>query len=193
MDNYDFETYLEIDSEIEKLRNLANTFGKKVRTDSIRPHQLSVFIDLDKYFRAIIYFNFSLRGKFPTAYYLAFQQRRNADGFYGTIYPKRHLVPEQILNIGEYHSDHYSISKGDSISDAGNVVIHMGSSVIYDPWTSAFGICPCRYRPTVNLSMNRQHRCRHAVSGFLRLRSGGQQQEGCAEIHQPAPTAQIVR
>lgn len=125
MDNYDFETYLEIDSEIEKLRNIANSFGKKVSTDSMRPHQLSVFIDLDKYFRATIYFNFSLRGQFPTAYYLAFQQRRNADGLYGTIYPKRHLVPEQVLNIGEYHSGHYSISKGNSISDAGNAVIQM--------------------------------------------------------------------
>ena len=125
MDNYDFEIYLEIDSEIEKLSNLANTFGKKVSTDSMRPHQLSVFIDLDKYFRATIYFNFSLRGKFPTAYYLAFQQRRNADGLYGTIYPKKHLVPDQLLNIGEYHSGHYSISKCDSISDAGNAVIQM--------------------------------------------------------------------
>ena len=64
MDNYDFETYLEIDSEIKKLKNFANTFGKKVYTDSIRLHQLSVYIDLDKYFRATIYFNFSLRGKF---------------------------------------------------------------------------------------------------------------------------------
>ena len=91
----------------------------------MRPHQLSVFIDLDKYFRATIYFNFSLRGQFPTAYYLAFQQRRNADGLYGTIYPKRHLVPEQVLNIGEYHSGHYSISKGNSISDAGNAIIQM--------------------------------------------------------------------
>lgn len=125
MDNYNFETYLEIDSEIEQLRNIANSFGKNVSADSMRPHQLSVFIDLDKYFRATIYFNFSLRGKFPTAYYLAFQQRRNADGLYGTIYPKRHLVPEQVLNIGEYHSGHYSISKGNSISDAGNAVIQM--------------------------------------------------------------------
>lgn len=125
MDNYDFETYLEIDSEIKKLKNFANTFGKKVYTDSIRLHQLSVYIDLDKYFRATIYFNFSLRGKFPTAYYLAFQQRRNADGLYGTIYPKKHLVPEQVFNLGEYHSGHYNISKGNSISDAGNAVIQM--------------------------------------------------------------------
>lgn len=125
MDNYNFETYLEIDSEIEQLRNIANSFGKNVSADSMRPHQLSVFIDLDKYFRATIYFNFSLRGQFPTAYYLAFQQRRSADGLYGTIYPKKHLVPEQVLNIGEYHSGHYSISKGDSISDAGNVIIQM--------------------------------------------------------------------
>lgn len=117
--------YQEIDSEIEMLKNIANTFGKKIRTDSMRPHQLSVFIDLDKYFRAIIYFNFSLRDQFPMAYYLAFQQRRNADGLYGTIYPKRHLVPEQVLNIGEYHSGHYSISKGNSINDAGNAVIQM--------------------------------------------------------------------
>lgn len=56
MDNYDFETYLEIDSEIEKLRNIANSFGKKVSADS-KKHQLSVFIDLNKYFRAFIYFN----------------------------------------------------------------------------------------------------------------------------------------
>lgn len=91
----------------------------------MRPHQLSVFIDLDKYFRAIIYINFSLRGQFPTAYYLAFQQRRNTDGLYGAIYPKKHLVPEQVLNLGEYHSGHYSISKGNSISDAGNAVIQM--------------------------------------------------------------------
>ena len=34
MDNYDFETYLEIDSEIEKLRNIANSFGKNVSADS---------------------------------------------------------------------------------------------------------------------------------------------------------------
>jgi hypothetical protein len=117
--------YQEVDSEIEKLKNIASNFGKKVRTDSMRAHQLSVFIDLDKYFRAIIYFNFSFRDQFPTAYYLAFQQRRNADGLYGTIYPKRHLVPEQVLNIGEYHSGHYSISKGNSISDAGDAVIQM--------------------------------------------------------------------
>lgn len=51
MDNYNFETYLEIDSEIEQLRNIANSFGKNVSADSMRPHQLSVFIDLDKYFR----------------------------------------------------------------------------------------------------------------------------------------------
>lgn len=117
--------YQQVDAEIEKLKNIADNFGKRVRTDSMRPHQLSVFIDLDKYFRATIYLNFSLRGKFPTAYYLAFQQRRSADGLYGTIYPKRHLVPEQVLNIGEYHFGHYSISKGDSISDAGNVIIQM--------------------------------------------------------------------
>lgn len=34
-------------------------------------------------------------------------------------------MPEQVLNIGEYHFGHYSISKGDSISDAGNVIIQM--------------------------------------------------------------------
>lgn len=125
MENYDFETYLEIDSEIEKLRHIAKTFGKRVSTDSMRPHQLSVFIDLDNYFRAIIYFNFSLRGQFPTAYYLAFQQRRNADGLYGTIYPKRNLVPEQVLNIGKYHSGHCNISMGNSISDAGEAIIEL--------------------------------------------------------------------
>lgn len=47
MDNYDFETYLEIDSEIEKLRNIANSFGKNVSADSEGDHQLSVFIDLN--------------------------------------------------------------------------------------------------------------------------------------------------
>lgn len=125
MDNYDFETYLEIDSEIEKLKNIANNFGKNVRADSMRPHQLSIFIDLDKYFRAIIYFNFSLERPKHSAFYLAFQQRRNADGLYGTIFPKRYLVPEQVLNIGEYHYGHYIISKGKSISDAGNAAIQM--------------------------------------------------------------------
>ena len=42
--------YQNIDSEIEKLKNCANTFGYKVYTNSMRQHQLSVFIDLDKYF-----------------------------------------------------------------------------------------------------------------------------------------------
>lgn len=117
--------YQNIDSEIEKLKNCANTFGNKVYTNSMRQHQLSVFIDLDKYFRAIIYFNFSLRGPFPTAYYLAFQQRRKADNAYGTIYPKRHLVPEAILNLGDYHHGHYNITKGNSISEAGKTLIDM--------------------------------------------------------------------
>lgn len=125
MDYDNIEAYQKIDSEIEKLKTIANTFGKNVGTETMRPHQLSVFIDLDKYFKAIIYFNFSLRGPFPTAYYLAFQQRRNADGLYGTIYPKRHLVPEQVLNLGKYYSGHYNISKGDSISEAGNAVINI--------------------------------------------------------------------
>lgn len=129
MDYDNIETYQKIDSEIEKLRTIANTFGKNISTETMRPHQLSVFVDLDKYFRATIYFNFSLRGPFPTAYYLAFQQRRNADGLYGTIYPKRHLVPEQVLNLGKYHSGHYYISKGDSISEAGNAVINMVSNL----------------------------------------------------------------
>lgn len=94
MDNYDFETYLEIDSEIEKLRNIANSCGKNVSADSEGDHQLSVFIDLNKYFRAVIYFKFFiLSDQFHWTYYLAFQQRRNADGLYGTIYPKRHIVP----------------------------------------------------------------------------------------------------
>ena len=107
MDNYDFETYLEIDSEIEKLRNIANSFGKNLSADSEGDHQLSVFIDLNKYFRAVIYFKFFiLSDQFHWTYYLAFQQRRNADGLYGTIYPKRHIVPEQVLNIGEYRYGH---------------------------------------------------------------------------------------
>lgn len=125
MDHDYIETYQKIDSEIETLKNFVNTLGNKVCTNSMRQHQLSVFIDLDKYFRAIIYFNFSLRGPFPTAYYLAFQQRRKADNAYGTIYPKRHLVPEAILNLGDCHNGHYNITKGNSISEAGKTVIDM--------------------------------------------------------------------
>ena len=58
---------------------------------------------------------------------------------------------------------------------------------------SIFGICLCRYRPKANRKMNRQRRCRHAVSGFLRLLSGVRWREGCVVIHRPAPTAQTVR
>lgn len=124
MDNYDFETYLEIDSEIEKLRNIANSFGKNVSADSEGDHQLSVFIDLNKYFRAVIYFKFFiLSDQFHWTYYLAFQQRRNADGLYGTIYPKRHIVPEQVLNIGEYRYGHYRIHPNGCVSNAGKEVI----------------------------------------------------------------------
>lgn len=125
MDYQEIIYYQEVDAEIEKLKNIADTLGKKVSTDSMRPHQLSVFIDLDKYFRAIIFFNFSLRCSIPMAYYLAFQQRRNADGLYGTIYPKRHLVPEQVFNLGRYHYGHYDITQGSCISEAGKTVIEM--------------------------------------------------------------------
>ena len=41
--------------------------------------------------------------------------------------------------------------------------------------------------------MNRLSRCRHAVSGFLRLQSGAQRQEDYAVIHLPAPKVQTVR
>ena len=132
MDNDYIEIYQEIDSEVEKLKNIALTFGKKVSTEQMRPHQISIFIDLDKYFRAIIYFDFKItHNTIYLFYYLAFQQLRNADSRYGTIYPKRHLVPEEILNIlGDYHQGHYNITKGNSISEAGKSVIELVLNLI---------------------------------------------------------------
>ena len=59
-------------------------------------------------------------------------------------------------------------------------------------WISVVGIYPCRYHSTANRKMNRLHRCRHAVSGFLRLQSEVLWREDYAVIHRPAPTAQTA-
>lgn len=126
MNNDYYEEYLIIDNELEKLKSAAITHGLKVYTGSENQHLLSIFINLDKYFRVIIYYNFFIKDNtIFQFYYLAFQQRRKADNAYGTIYPKRHLVPEAILNLGDYHNGHYNITKGNSISDAGRKVIDM--------------------------------------------------------------------
>ena len=126
--NTDFiDIYNEVDSEIETLKSLAQKYGPKVTTEQMRPHQLSVFIDLDNYFRARIYLDFKIsrNSTFSLYYYLAFQQRRNVDNVYGTIYPKRNLVPKQVINLGDYHYGHYNITQGNSISAAGEAVMQL--------------------------------------------------------------------
>ena len=65
--------------------------------------------------------------------------------------------------------------------------------IIFVLWTLIVCIYPCRYRSTANRKMDLLRRCRHAVSGFLRLRSEVRRREDYAVIHQPAPKVQTVR
>lgn len=99
----DNDFHWETEAEIENLKALPKIFGRKISCEEKRPHHILLRIHLDNYFCATITFEYSRCLEF----YLAFQQRRKADGEYGTIEPKRYLVPEQILSLGKYRNGRY--------------------------------------------------------------------------------------
>ena len=132
MDNKDFELFLKIKEQLDRLNNIALTFHYSIEVDykcsfSSNTYFLNINIPLDEYFTAKIVFRSSINNNFFIDFYFCFMQKcvddYNNHLAWIQIVPLKRYVPDAILALGSYFKGRYNIV-GNSISASGEHVIH---------------------------------------------------------------------
>lgn len=132
MDNKDFELFLKIKEQLDRLNNIALTFHYSMEVDykcsfSSNTYFLNINIPLDEYFTAKIVFRSSINNNFFMDFYFCFMQKcvddYNNHLAWIQIVPLKRYVPDAILALGSYFKGRYNIV-GNSISASGEHVIH---------------------------------------------------------------------
>lgn len=132
MDNKDFELFLKIKEQLDRLNNIALTFHYSIEVDykcsfSSNTYFLNINIPLDEYFTAKIVFRSSINNNFFMDFYFCFMQKCvddcNNHLAWIQIVPLKRYVPDAILALGSYFKGRYNIV-GNSISASGEHVIH---------------------------------------------------------------------
>ena len=132
MDNKDFELFLKIKEQLDRLNNIALTFHYSIEVDykcsfSSNTYFLNINIPLDEYFTAKIVFRSSINNNFFMDFYFCFMQKcvddYNNHLAWIQIVPLKRYVPDAILALGSYFKGRYNIV-GNSISASGEHVIH---------------------------------------------------------------------
>ena len=132
MDNKDFELFLKIKEQLDRLNNIALTFHYSIEVDykcsfSSNTYFLNINIPLDEYFTAKIVFRSSINNNFFMYFYFCFMQKcvddYNNHLAWIQIVPLKRYVPDAILALGSYFKGRYNIV-GNSISASGEHVIH---------------------------------------------------------------------
>lgn len=132
MDNKDFELFLKIKEQLDRLNNIALTFNYSIEVDykcsfSSNTYFLNINIPLDEYFTAKIVFRSSINNNFFMDFYFCFMQKcvddYNNHLAWIQIVPLKRYVPDAILALGSYFKGRYNIV-GNSISASGEHVIH---------------------------------------------------------------------
>ena len=132
MDNKDFELFLKIKEQLDRLNNIALTFHYSIEVDykcsfSSNTYFLTINIPLDEYFTAKIVFRSSINNNFFMDFYFCFMQKcvddYNNHLAWIQIVPLKRYVPDAILALGSYFKGRYNIV-GNSISASGEHVIH---------------------------------------------------------------------
>lgn len=132
MDNKDFELFLKIKEQLDRLNNIALTFHYSIELDykcsfSSNTYFLNINIPLDEYFTAKIVFRSSINNNFFMDFYFCFMQKcvddYNNHLAWIQIVPLKRYVPDAILALGSYFKGRYNIV-GNSISASGEHVIH---------------------------------------------------------------------
>lgn len=132
MDNKDFELFLKIKEQLDRLNNIALTFHYSIEVDykcsfSSNTYFLNINIPLDEYFTAKIVFRSSINNNFSMDFYFCFMQKcvddYNNHLAWIQIVPLKRYVPDAILALGSYFKGRYNIV-GNSISASGEHVIH---------------------------------------------------------------------
>ena len=132
MDNKDFELFLKIKEQLDRLNNIALTFHYSIEVDykcsfSSNTYFLNINIPLDEYFTAKIVFRSSINNNFFMDFYFCFMQKcvddYNNHLAWIQIVPLKRYVPAAILALGSYFKGRYNIV-GNSISASGEHVIH---------------------------------------------------------------------
>lgn len=132
MDNKDFELFLKIKEQLDRLNNIALTFHSSIEVDykcsfSSNTYFLNINIPLDEYFTAKIVFRSSINNNFFMDFYFCFMQKcvddYNNHLAWIQIVPLKRYVPDAILALGSYFKGRYNIV-GNSISASGEHVIH---------------------------------------------------------------------
>lgn len=132
MDNKDFELFLKIKEQLDRLNNIALTFHYSIEVDykcsfSSNTYFLNINIPLDEYFTAKIVFRSSINNNFFMDFYFCFMQKcvddYNNHLAWIQIVPLKRYVPDAILALGSYFRGRYNIV-GNSISASGEHVIH---------------------------------------------------------------------
>lgn len=132
MDNKDFELFLKIKEQLDRLNNMALTFHYSIEVDykcsfSSNTYFLNINIPLDEYFTAKIVFRSSINNDFFMDFYFCFMQKcvddYNNHLAWIQIVPLKRYVPDAILALGSYFKGRYNIV-GNSISASGEHVIH---------------------------------------------------------------------
>lgn len=132
MDNKDFELFLKIKEQLDRLNNIALTFHYSIEVDykcsfSSNTYFLNINIPLDEYFTAKIVFRSSINNNFFMDFYFCFMQKcvddYNNHLAWIQIVPLKGYVPDAILALGSYFKGRYNIV-GNSISASGEHVIH---------------------------------------------------------------------
>ena len=132
MDNKDFELFLKIKEQLDRLNNIALTFHYSIEVDykcsfSSNTYFLNINIPLDEYFTAKIVFRSSINNNFLMDFYFCFMQKcvddYNNHLAWIQIVPLKRYVPDAILALGSYFKGRYNIV-GNSISASGEHVIH---------------------------------------------------------------------
>lgn len=132
MDNKDFELFLKIKEQLDRLNNIALIFHYSIEVDykcsfSSNTYFLNINIPLDEYFTAKIVFRSSINNNFFMDFYFCFMQKcvddYNNHLAWIQIVPLKRYVPDAILALGSYFKGRYNIV-GNSISASGEHVIH---------------------------------------------------------------------
>ena len=132
MDNKDFELFLKIKEQLDRLNNIALTFHYSIEVDykcsfSSNTYFLNINIPLDEYFTAKIVFRSSINNNFFMDFYFCFMQKcvddYNNHLAWIQIVPLKRYVPDAILALGSYFKGRYNIV-GNSIRASGEHVIH---------------------------------------------------------------------
>lgn len=132
MDNKDFELFLKIKEQLDRLNNIALTFHYSIEVDykcsfSSNTYFLNINIPLDEYFTVKIVFRSSINNNFFMDFYFCFMQKcvddYNNHLAWIQIVPLKRYVPDAILALGSYFKGRYNIV-GNSISASGEHVIH---------------------------------------------------------------------